>query len=84
MVESLGGNAYPFRVYKEGKNLKKNQEWWGEKVNSGPKRKRRLLENQDISVHYTRLDLVLNEYNDTEDTENDVINSAEVVQRVCV
>ena len=65
--------------------IRKNvQEWQGEEVNSGPKRKRILLENQEISVHYTRLGIVLPEQNDEDDTENDVINSAGVVQRVGV
>ena len=51
-------------------------------MNSGPKRNRILLENQDISVQYTRLDIVLPEDNDEYYSENDVINSVEVVQRV--
>ena len=51
MVESLGGNAYPFHVSEEGKKMREHvQEWWGEEVNSGPKRKRRLLENQEKSI----------------------------------
>ena len=30
MVESLGGNLYPFCVSEEGKKLRKNvKEWWG-------------------------------------------------------
>ena len=43
-----------------------------------------LLENKEINVQYTRLDIVLPEENDEDDTENDVINSAEVVQQVAV
>ena len=65
------------------KTEKNVQEWWAEEVNSVPKRKRRRLENQEKSVQYTRLGIVLPKYNDEYDTENDVINSAEVVQRVC-
>ena len=59
MVEILGGNAYPFRVSEEYITEKKVQEWWVEEVNSGPKRKKRILENQEISVQYTSLDIVL-------------------------
>ena len=56
MVNSLGGNANPFRVSYDGKKLRKIvQDWWGEEVSSGPKRKRKLMENQEISVQYTRL-----------------------------
>ena len=53
-------------------------------MNSVPKGKRILLENQEISVQYIRLYIVLTEENDEENTEIDVINSAEVVQRVGV
>ena len=42
------------------------------------------MENKEINVQYTRLDIVLPEENDEDDTENDVINSAEVVQQVAV
>ena len=53
-------------------------------MNSCPKIKRILLDNQEIILQYTRLDIVLPGDYDEDDTENDVINSAEVVQRVCV
>ena len=44
MVNSLGWNAYPFRVSDEGEKLRKIvQDWWGEEVNSGPNRKRKLM-----------------------------------------
>ena len=47
MVNSLGGNAYPFRVSDDEKKLRNIvQDWWGEDMNSGPKRKRKLTENQ--------------------------------------
>ena len=60
MVNSLGVNVYPFRVSDDVKKLRKIvQDLWGEEVNSGPKRKRKLMENQDISVQYTRLEIVL-------------------------
>ena len=85
MVESLGGNAYPFRVSEEGEKLRKTvQEWWGEEVNSSPERKRIMLESQDICVQYIRLDIVLPEDNDENHTGNDVNNSVEVLQRVGV
>ena len=46
MVNSIGVNAYPFRVYDNEKKLRKIvQDWWSEEVNSGPKRKRKLKEN---------------------------------------
>ena len=62
MVNSLGGNAYPFRVSDDEIKLRKIvQDWWGEEVNSGPKRKRKLMESQEISVQYTRLAIVLPE-----------------------
>ena len=53
-------------------------------MNSYPKRKRSILDNQEIIVQYTRLGIFLPEENDEDDTENDVINSAELVQRVSV
>ena len=53
-------------------------------MNSGPKRRRILSKNHKISVQYTRLGIVLPEENDKDDTENYVINSAEVVHRVGV
>ena len=85
IFESIGGNAYPFRVSEEGQKLRKNvQEWCIEEVNSAPQRKMRLLYNQEIIVQYTRLGIFLPEENDEDDTENDVINSAELVQRVSV
>ena len=56
MVNSIGGNVYPFRMSDDGKQLREIvQYWWGEEVNSGPKRKRKLVENQKISVQYTKL-----------------------------
>ena len=42
------------------------------------------MDNQEISVYYTRLGIVLTDENDEDDTENDVINSAEVVHQVGV
>ena len=49
MVDIIGGNAYPFCVSDDEKKLRRIvQDWWGEEVNSGPKRKRKL--NQEISV----------------------------------
>ena len=48
----------PSMCLRRVKTEKNVQEWWGEEVNSGPKRKRRLLDNQDISVQYTRLEIV--------------------------
>ena len=53
-------------------------------MNSYPKRKRSILDNQEIIVQYTMLDIFLTEENGEDDTENSVINSAELVQRVCV
>ena len=53
-------------------------------MNSGPKRKRRLLDNHEISLYYTRLEIVLPAENYEGDTENYLINSMEVLQQVGV
>ena len=85
MVNIPGGNAYPFRVSDDGKKLRKIvQDWWGEEVNSGPKRKRKLMENQDISVQYTRLAIVLPEWNDDDDATNNDVDELEVGDRANV
>ena len=85
MVNSLGGNAYPLRVSDDEKKLRKIvQDWWGEEVNSGPKRKRKLMENQDISVQYTRLAIVLPEWNDDDDATNNDVDESEVGERAHV
>ena len=82
MVNSLGGNSYHFRVSDDGKKLRKIvQDWWGEEVNSGPKRKRKLMENQYISLQYTRLAIVLPECNDHDDAANNDIDESEVGER---
>ena len=63
----------------DGKILRKIvQDWCGEEVNSGPKRERKLLENQDISVQYTRLAIVLPEWNDDDDATNNDVDESEV------
>ena len=46
------------------------QDWWGEEVNSGPKIKRKLMDNQYISLQYTSLEIVLTEWNDDDDAAN--------------
>ena len=82
MVNSLGGNAYPFLVSDDGNKLRKIvQDWWGEEVNSGPKIKRKLMENQDISLQYTRLAIVLPEWNDDDDATNNDVDESEVGER---
>ena len=79
MVNIPGGDAYPFRVSDDGKKLRKIvQAWWGEEVNSGPKRKRKLMENQDIIVHYTSLAIVLPEWNNDDDAANNDVDESEV------
>ena len=60
------------------------QDWWGEEVNSGPKRKRKLMENQEISVQYTRLAIVLPEWNDDDDATNNDVDELEVGERANV
>ena len=60
------------------------QDWWGEEVNSGPKRKRKLMENQEISVQYTRLVIVLPEWNDDDDAANNDVDESEVGERANV
>ena len=50
------------------------QDWWGKEVNSGPKRKRKLMENQEISVQYTRLAIVLPEWNNDDDAANNDVD----------
>ena len=57
------------------------QDWWGEEVNSGPKRKRKIMENQEISVQYTRLAIVLPEWNDDDDATNNDVDELEVGER---
>ena len=84
-VNSLGGNAYPFNVSDNGKKQRKIvQDWWGEEVNSGPKRKRKLVENQEISVQYTRLAIVLPEWNDDDDAANNDVDESEVGEQANV
>ena len=46
------------------------QDWWGDEVNSGPKRKRKLVYNQQISVQHTRLEIILPEWNDDDYSTN--------------
>ena len=85
MVNSLGGNAYPLRVSDDEKKLRKIvQDWWGEEVNSGPKIKRKLMENQDISLQYTKLAIVLPEWNDDDDAANNDVDESEVGERAHV
>lgn len=60
------------------------QDWWGEEVNSGPKRKRKIMENQEISVQYTRLAIVLPEWNDDDDATNNDVDELEVGDRANV
>ena len=82
MVNSIGENAHPFRVSDDEKKLRKIvQDWWGEEVNSGPKRKRKLMENQEISVQYTSMAIVLPEQNDDDDAANNDADESEVVER---
>ena len=57
------------------------QDWWGEEVNSGPKRKRKIMENQEISVQYTRLAIVLPEWNDDDYATNNDVDELEVGER---
>ena len=60
------------------------QDWWGEEVNSGPKRKRKIMENQEISVQYTRLAIVLPEWNDDDDAANNDVDESELGNRANV
>ena len=60
------------------------QDWWGDEVNSGPKRKRKLMENQEISVQYTRLAIVLPEWNDDDDAANNDVDESELGERANV
>ena len=57
------------------------QDWWGEEVNSGPKRKRKIMENQEISVQYTTLEIVFPEWNDDDDAANNDVDELEVGER---
>ena len=59
-------------------------DWWGEEVNSGPKRKRKLKQNQEISVQYTRLVIVLPEQNDDDDAANNDVDESEIGERANV
>ena len=85
MVNSLGGKAYTFRVSDDREKLRKIvQDWWGEEVNSGPKIKRKLMENQEINVQYTRMAIVLPECNDDDDAANNDVDESELGNRANV
>ena len=47
-------------------------------MNCGPKRKRKLMENQEISVQCTRLAIVLPEWNYEDDAANNDVDESEV------
>ena len=53
-------------------------------MNSGPKRKRKLMENQKITVQYTRLEIVLPECNDDDDAANNDVDLSDVGERANV
>ena len=53
-------------------------------VNSGPKRKRIIIKNQEIRLQYTRMAIVLPEWNDDDDAANNDIYESEVGDRANV
>ena len=53
-------------------------------MNSGPKRKRIIIKNQEIRLQYTRMAIVLPEWNDDDDAANNDIYESEVGDRANV